>query len=145
MSSTSRANIVSFLSGGFSAICARVVDQTAPFNSTICNGVNRLMVPLVSGQWTRARLATLDANGDFHNVSLVCTDGSTSCCEAHQLAQDSMMLWRVPAPAQSFWTLTSVGRIDLAVSCTSDASLVWFGGSIHLSVNDTLAAKYVWT
>ena len=79
----------------------------------------------------------------MHNVTLVCADGSNSCCDTRQIAQDSVLLWSVPAPARTTWLLSSVGRLDLAVKCSSEASLVWASGSIRMTVVSTSAAKYV--
>ncbi len=96
-------------------------------------------MPLASGVWTRARLSVMDPNGGTHDVNLVCADGGTSCCEARQIAQDSVLLWSVPAVSKRTWRISGVGRMDFAVKCTTDASLVWVSGSVRLFVDSSLA------
>lgn len=86
------------------------------------------------GVWTRIRLAVADHTGVSAAVTLACLNSSgTGCCEARQVARDSMYLSSLPGPSATSWTLSSVGRLDLAVKCSAPGALAWNGGAIALA------------
>ncbi len=89
----------------------------------------------LQGVWTRVRLAVANHVGASIAVTLTCVGGGTACCEARQLARDSMYLSSLPAAAATTWTLSSVGRLDLAVKCTAAGTLAWGTGSMPITVS----------
>ncbi len=115
-------------------ICGRVGMTTQ------CNGAAVATMAVQSDVWTRVRLAVADGAGTVLTLTHTCVDGSTTCCEARQIAHDSMYLSSVPAAAARAWTIINVARIDLAVKCTSSGALLWNGGSVQLVTVPTTGA-----
>ena len=93
----------------------------------------------LQGVWTRVRLSVADHTGVSAAVTLACLNSSgTECCEARQVARDSMYLSTLPGPSATSWTLSSVGRLDLAVKCSAPGALAWNGGAIALAIVSSL-------
>ena len=106
---------------------------------TLCNGASTAAVVVPKSQWTRVRIAVCEPTSSSYVLSLGCAVGAgASCtvdCIAQQIARDGVYLSSVPSASATSWPLSNIGRIDLAISCSGPASLVWNGGTIAVSVS----------
>ena len=83
----------------------------------------------VQNEWYRLRVLMVGTNSHKAGASLE----FGSACEAHAIAHDGILRREVPkSEAQSEFLLTSSSRLDVAIRCSSDASI---------SVNNTPIAK----
>lgn len=112
------------------AVHVHVQVQVSGATQTRCNGSGSVALTLPPSQWTRLRLSLADHTGAQAALGLACPGGGSSCCEARQVARDSMYLSTVPAAPATSWALGPVARIDLALRCTGAATLSWGATSV---------------
>lgn len=90
------------------------------------NGLLREEYHFVKDEWYRMRILAVNVNSHSDQENIEFGSG----CQVHPIAHDGIFRFEVPAPQIFSATLTSSSRLDVAIRCSTDSTVVLEGVKI---------------